>query len=437
MFDDKLLAKIAGEYGTPIFVISEKRIIDNYRRIHSAFSKRLTVKVQYAAKANTSLAVLKTLKSLGSGIDAVSYGEIFLCEKAGFGADRILFTGVNTPDKELELVAKSGVTINIDSISQLERLAKICCKHGVSSRIERASTKTPRPKLSFRINPDVGAGHHHKVVTGSAATKFGIAKENALDAYRRAKSLGFDIVGIHAHAGSGIMESDTHVKVTERLCALAKNIEKELGINLDFVDIGGGFGIPYKPGQKPIDIDDFAKRIASKFREFYGKESGKTLLIEPGRYIVADAEVLLTQVNTLKENGGVKFAGVDAGFNDLIRPAFYGSYHHIEPLNVKMTDASQIKAGAKINSAQSPTAKYTIAGPLCETGDVFAEDRELPEIKEGDVLKIHDVGAYGTSMSSRYNSRPLAGEIMIRTNGKAEIIRGAEAFNGLLARQRF
>lgn len=395
------VTKLAERYGTPVYVTDELALRENFRRINKAFSRYIRTRIHYACKANTNLAILRILRQEGSYIDAVSIGEVETCLRAGFSPDRIMYTGVSVSTKELEAVASKGVLINIDSFSEMRRLAKI-------------RKEIP---ISIRVNPDVGAGHHDHVVTGSRKSKFGIPKEEIVRAYTEAVDLDLIPVGLHAHIGAGVQDVEPFVKVTEVLTSIARELEDKLKINLEFIDIGGGIGIPYKPEEKPMDLELLAKEVVSKIEEGC---SVKTLAVEPGRYIVADTTVLLTRIVDIKETSEKKFACVDAGFNVLIRPAFYGSYHHVVVAN-------------KLNAPGEVI--YDVVGPICESGDFLAKERLLPRLEEGDLLVVYDAGAYGFAMSSQYNSRPRCREILV-CNGVANVIREAETLDDLLRLQK-
>jgi diaminopimelate decarboxylase len=396
---------LAGRYGTPLYVLSAERVKDNYRRLEKAFKQHYgRVRIHYACKANSGIALLKLLRPLGAHVDAVSAGEVYLARRAGFEAGRIVYTGTSVSNEELEYLVREGVAINLDSLSQMRRLAERSSNHPVS----------------FRINPGVGAGHHAHVRTGDAESKFGVPAQEAAAAYEEALSLGLKPVGIHMHIGSGIMEAAPFVKALSRLLETARRVAA-LGVRLEFIDMGGGLGIPYKPAEKPIDIDAFSARILGLFKEKIAEHSlgQPAFALEPGRYIAADAELLAVRVNTIKKMPRKTFAGVDAGFNTLVRPAMYDSYHLVAAAN---------KADEKA------AAKYDIAGNVCESGDVFARERMLPLLKEGDVLAILDAGAYGFSMASEYNSRPLPAEVLVE-RGKARVVRRRGTLEELLRNQ--
>jgi len=395
--------KLAERFGTPVYVTNEERVRANYRRLKEALGRRYPKnRILYACKANTNLSILRILLQEGASIDAVSAGEVFLAKKAGFAGSQILYTGTSVSKEELEFVSKSGATINIDSPALLPHLKK-------------------GTRVSFRINPEVGAGHHEHCITAGKEAKFGIWEDGAVGAYKAALEKGLRPIGIHMHIGSGIMEPAPFAAAVKKFMEIAGRVKREAGVEFEFIDIGGGIGVPYKPGVSPVDLDDFFEVVVGAFKDGLKEHNlGEPVLqIEPGRYIVADSTILLTRVTGVKSTPFKKFVGVDAGFNVLVRPAMYGSYHEILP--VKSPSAEKTEA-------------VTIAGPLCESGDVLAKDRKLPPVKEGDVLAVFDAGAYGFSMSSHYNSRLLCAEVLV--NGKkVQAIRRAEGFEELVRTQ--
>lgn len=393
--------EIARKYGTPVYVTDEDAVRSNFRAIHSAFARHMPARINYACKSNSNLAVLRILEQEGSCIDAVSIGEVMACLKAGYSPDRILYTGVNVSTSELKAVVGRGVPINIDSFSELRRLAEI-------------STDVP---ISIRVNPEVGAGHHEKVVTGSRSTKFGIPRDRIVDAYAEALQLGFRPRGLHCHIGAGVQDIEPFVKGTDVLVSIAQQIEGQLGLGLEFIDIGGGIGIPYHVDDHPMDLDLLAAEVTSRIKN---GTSARQVVLEPGRYIIADTTVLLTSVVDVKETPDKMFAGVDAGFNTLVRPAFYGSYHHVAVAN-------------KFDRPGEVT--YDVVGPICETGDHLAKGRLLPKIDEGDLICVYDAGAYGFSMSSNYNMRPLPREVLVN-KGDMNLIRERESIDDLIRYQR-
>ena len=399
--------ELVDQFKTPLYVIDEDRIKNNYRRLYEAFSSYYNdFKMFYACKANTNLAVMRILEKEGSGIDAVSPGEIYISLLAGFDPSKILYTGNNVTDEELKFAIASGVRINLDSVSQLNRLSKIPEAQGI--------------EISFRVNPMVGAGHHDHCITGGPLSKFGVMEEEAVDVYNMAKDLGFNPVGIHAHIGSGILDPEPFILAVRTLMDVAGRVKEGANVKFDFIDFGGGIGIPYTPEESKLDIKTFAEKITNLYTDKLGEYGiGKpTMCIEPGRYLVGDASVLLTRVNTLKQSYR-KFVGVDAGFNTLLRPTMYGSYHHIVAANQPLAETTQ---------------RIDIAGDVCESGDLFARDRPMPIIEEGDILAILNAGAYAFSMSSQYNSRPKAAEILV-SKDEINIIRERETYADLLVKQ--
>jgi len=387
---DFYASDLAAEFGTPVFVTDQKRLEDNYRRLDNAFNSRTPTRMIYAAKANTNLAVLRVLERLGANLDTVSPGEIEAAKRAGFSNDRIMFTGPNPTDSDLDHIVQNGVRINVDSFTMLEKVAK---------RLEGVENAW----LSFRVNPHVEAGHHEHCITAGKVSKFGLPTSMIVDAYQRAIELGLGdfLKGIHCHIGSGILETEPLLLAVDTMCEISKLVEEKTGLDLEIIDIGGGYGVPYTPEESKLDVEDVAEKIINKFKTHY---PNKLLGIEPGRYLVADTTALLTTVNTVKHTDIKTYLGVDAGFNNLVRTAMYGSYHHILVADNVQSDV---------------TMPVDIAGPLCESGDIFAKDYPVPPLKEDAVLALLNAGAYGFTMSSNYNMRPLAAEVLVNGDKKA------------------
>ncbi|MGD0449739.1 MAG: diaminopimelate decarboxylase [Candidatus Bathyarchaeia archaeon] len=406
-FDGASVKELAQKYDTPLYVVSEKRLRDNYNRIHDALIRHYKyVRIYYAAKANSNLTVLKILQSQGAYLDTVSPGEVYMGLISGYTPDRLMFTGTSVRNDELKFLADANITVNVDSQSELDRLLKI----------------TVPPVLSVRVNPEIGAGHHSHCITAGSDSKFGLWEEETIQAYAIAKRARVERFGIHMHIGSGILEVEPYVLAVEKLLSIAKRVHEEVGIDFEFIDIGGGFGVPYKPEDKEFDLAEFGSKVVAPFKAKVAEYGlGKPFLyIEPGRYLVCDASILLTSVNTVKVTPSKKFVGVDAGFNTLVRPTMYGSYHPVLVAN---------KLGATDRKI------YDVVGPICESGDALAKDRELPVVEEGDLLAILNAGAYGFSMSSHYNARPRAAEVLIR-QGKPFLIREREQLDNLTANQK-
>lgn len=386
MNDEMLLAE---KYDTPLYVTDAGKIRERYGKLKDSFDR-----IYYSCKANTNIAILKILQNEGSFADAVSVGEVLACLRAGFPENRIMFTGTGVRNDELAFLAEKDVMINIDSCSELERLCTLA--------------KKPL-SLSFRLNPGVGAGHSEKAITGNKSSKFGMEEKVLERAVNMALQKGHEVKALHCHIGSGILSEEPFIRAAEILENTALRFKEQ--ISFEFLDVGGGFGVPYKEDERELDILSLANALRRIIKE--------PIAIEPGRYIVADSTVLLTRVNTIKSNGGKNFAQVDAGFNTLIRPAMYGSYHRVRLVGDGVGRRKKV---------------YDIVGPLCESGDFIALDREMPELREGDLLAIENAGAYGYSMSSNYNSRPRAAEVMIE-DGRDRLIRKRESYEDLFSKE--
>ncbi|MBD3254060.1 MAG: diaminopimelate decarboxylase [Candidatus Lokiarchaeota archaeon] len=403
--------ELAEKYGTPIYVINEQKIRRQYNRLKKMLDKEYEKnKVHFAVKSNSNLSVLRILNTEGASFDCSSTGEIFTCFKAGVTPDKIIYTGNMFTDEDFEFAVKNDVLVNLDSISQLKRLNKAYQK-----------LNKEKGTISMRINPEFGAGHHVHTITAGKELKFGILDEQVIKAYSKAKDMGFKKFGIHQHIGSGIINALDFEKAAEKFLSIVKKLTTTLNINLEFIDFGGGLGIPYRPNEEPLDLGIYNKVVIHKFKETISKGNiGEPyLFIEPGRFISAESTILLSQINTIKNNGYKMFAGVNAGFNTLIRPTMYGSYHHI-----LLTD----------KKGRNDEVKYDVTGPICESGDILGKGRTLPELKEGDYLAILDAGAYGYTMSSAYNSRPRPAEVLIN-EGKSYLVREAETFEDLIRKE--
>lgn len=400
---DSTLIRIAEEFKTPAYVYYEENLRNNYREFYSAFKKRYPkVKVLYAYKANTSLAICTILRIEGAGADVVSGGEILAAGKAGLNGRDILYTNNSKTPEEIEMALDADAYVNADSVPDLLMIQ------------EAAKKKKKTAKISFRINPGVDPKTHAKIATGLKGTKFGVHIEDdaAFNAYKIASSLDhIKVAGVQTHIGSQITEVSPYVDAAEKVMAFVHRLKKGLNLELEYVDLGGGLGIPYQD-QKTAKPDDLAAAVIpviEKWNKLLGYEPA--LWLEPGRYLVANAGMVLTRVQTVKETPYKKFINTDAGFNTLIRPAMYDSYHRIEIVGKEKNPKSE---------------KYDVAGNVCESGDLFAKDRMLPKAEAGDLLAIMDAGAYGYSMASRYNTRLMPPEILIRTNGRYESIRERE-----------
>lgn len=397
---------IASAMGTPVYVYSEKRIRDNYRRISSAFGKkRKRFKANFAVKSNNNLTTLNILRQEGAGADCSCPAEIMLARMAGFGGKEILYSGNYNTDEELKYGLDSGAIINLDDGPLLQRLLK----YG-------------RPEvISFRINPGTGKGKYEGLVTAGPDAKFGMMEEEAIAAYRMAKGAGIKRFGLHMMSGSNVLDPEYFPAITERLMDIAARIAEEIGIEFDFIDVGGGFGVPYQEGEHELPIEEVASMVVDSFEgkiASSGKMGDPVLYIEPGRYIVCDAGVLLATVTHVKK-ARKNFVGCDAGMNTLLRPALYGAYH-------------EILAADRLNDEKRLTANVT--GQICENSDIMGKDRNLPDMKEGDLLAFLNCGAYGYSMASNYNTRTMPAECFI-IGGKVFLTRERETFTDFLRRQ--
>ncbi len=399
------LVKLAESYGTPLFVTSEKRLLDNYSRLRDAFGKHYDdVVVRYAIKANSNPAIIKTLANRGAWMDASSPAEVEFALAAGSDKKRIMFSPNYVPRAELEQALDMGLVINFDSIGQFSALAKV-----------------GRPQcVSFRLNHGFGKGEFPGTTLSGPDSKFGIPDSRIVEAYRLAKEEGVKRFGMHMMCGSNVLEPEYFAAITSRILDTAGRLKSELDIVPEFIDIGGGFGVPYRPGEVPLDIEKAAQLVSREFMEKSARYGlGKPqLVIEPGRYLVADTTVLLGTVTEVKSYEK-RFVGIDAGMNVLIRPALYGAYHQV--VAVTKPDAPL-------------TIKADVVGEICENTDAIARGIMLPEVTAGeDVLAVMNAGAYGYSMSSSYNGRLRPAEVMVTTNGKPVLIRRRETFRDLMS----
>jgi diaminopimelate decarboxylase len=387
------------EYSSPLYVYEESVIRGRARELLGGINLKQK-EIKYSCKANTNIEILKIIREEGLGIDAVSMGEIFAALEVGFDPERILFTANNVSWDEVEYAVSKGVLVNVDSLSQLRQFGK----------------RNPGSDICVRINPNVGAGHHDHVITGGPESKFGVSFDQVEEIRRIASEHRLAIRGVHQHIGSGILDPDTFIMAMRVLLDVARKFD-----DLDFVDFGGGIGVPYREEDLRIDIKLLGEKITTEFERFCG-EYGKRirLSIEPGRYLVAESGFLLATVISVKNGLRHRFVGIDTGFNHLIRPAFYGSYHKI--LHAGNVDGDKIS--------------QTIAGNLCESGDTFTRDeagiadRLLPPFREGDVVAICTAGAYGYTMSSQYNSRPRPAEVLVN-DGVSRLIRRRETLKDI------
>lgn len=391
------LNQLANEFGSPIYVYDAHKIEYQYNRLRNAFSKVKNIRINYAVKALSNIAILQLFKKMGAGIDTVSIQEVELGLYAGFSPNEIIYTPNGVSFEEIEAVSKLGVQINIDNLSILEHFG----------------TKYPNIPVCIRINPHVMAGGNSNISVGHIDSKFGISIHQMPHILRIVENTKMHINGIHMHTGSDILDIEVFLYAAEILFEAATNFK-----TLDFIDFGSGFKVPYKNGDIETDIEELGEKLSERFNEFQKNyDRDLTLAFEPGKFLVSEAGYFLAKVNIVKQTTSTVFAGIDSGFNHLIRPMLYGSQHEI----------------INISNPEGKERFYTVVGYICET-DTFANNRKISEIKEGDILCFKNAGAYCFSMSSNYNSRYKPAEILW-LNNKAIMIRKAENFDDLIKNQ--
>ncbi|MEC5166348.1 diaminopimelate decarboxylase [Flavobacterium sp. PL11] len=393
----KDLLQVAEQFGSPVYVYDAEKIQFQYNRLSKAFSKVSKLRINYAMKALSNVAILQLLRDMGSGLDTVSIQEVMLGLHAGYEPEKIFYTPNGVSLEEIEEVNAMGVQINIDNLSILEQFG----------------TKYPEVPVCIRINPHVMAGGNANISVGHIDSKFGISVHQLPHLVRIVENTKMNIVGIHMHTGSDILDIGVFLYAAEILFDAAKSFK-----NLEFLDFGSGFKVPYKKDDIETDIEELGKKLSKRFNAFcveYGKEL--TLIFEPGKFLVSEAGCFLAKVNVVKQTTSTVFAGIDSGFNHLIRPMFYGSQHHIE----------------NISHPKGKERFYSVVGYICET-DTFANNRRIAEIKEGDILSFRNAGAYCYSMASNYNSRYKPAEVLWM-NGEGHLIRAHETFEDILRNQ--
>ena len=395
--DTNTLLKIAKDYGSPVYVYNSEKVVAQYKRLTSAFNKVKSLKINYAVKALSNISVLKLFNTLGSGLDTVSIQEVKLGLAAGFLPEQIIYTPNGVSLEEIEMAAELGVQINIDNLSILEQFG----------------TRHPKTPVCIRINPHVMAGGNTNISVGHIDSKFGISIHQLPHLFRIVDNTKMNINGIHMHTGSDILDIDVFLYASEILFDTAKHFK-----DLEFIDFGSGFKVPYKEGDIETNIEELGKKLSKRFNEFC-KEYGRdlTLAFEPGKFLVSEAGYFLAKVNVVKQTTSTVFAGIDSGFNHLIRPMLYGSQHYIE----------------NISNPKGKERYYSVVGYICET-DTFANNRRISEIHEGDILCFRNAGAYCFSMASNYNSRVKPAEVLW-LNEKGHLIRQRETFEDIIRNQ--
>lgn len=386
---------LTAKFGSPLYVYNERILRERCRELKNLVDYKNFI-VNYSAKANSNLAFLEIVNEEGLYVDAMSPGEIYVELKAGFKPEQIFFISNNISKEEMQFAIDRNITMSVDSLSQLEQYGQL----------------NPGGRIAARFNSGVGAGHSEKVITGGKKTKFAINPEYIPEFKEILKKYDLKLVGINNHIGSLFMEADKYIEGVKATLEIAKQFD-----DLEFVDFGGGIGIPYEKlnDQPRFNLDSLREQLSQVIDDFVGKYGKEiTFKIEPGRYISAECCVLLGTVHAVKQNNVHKFAGTDIGFNVLQRPVMYDSHHDIEVYN----DSDE-------------TEEITVVGNICESGDILAKDRIIPKVQVGDTIGLMDAGAYGYSMASNYNNRLRPAEVLIRENGEAVLIREADELEDL------
>jgi len=407
--------KIAADVGTPFYLYSQRAILDNYRSFERGLG-RIRHLVCYAFKANSNSTICKILANAGSGAEVASLGELKQALQLGFSRAKIVFNGNGKSVEEMELAIKSDILmINVDSFEELVLLNQVAERLG------------KRARIALRINPGVEPHTHPYIATGVRRGKFGFELERAVEGYELARRLGnLEICGIHMHIGSQITTLEPFVRALKKLVTISDRL-KDIGIRLEYVNVGGGLGIAYW-NERPPTPENYARTLIPLIRKI-----GSKCILEPGRAIVGNAGILVTRILYIKETFLKKFIVLDAGMSDFIRPTLYNAYHEIKP--VKLTEAAKGKWELERPSSWPPGTRRAmvaeVVGPICESGDFFAKERALPEVSAGDLLAVLCAGAYGFTMSSNYNSRCRPAEILVRKESY-DIIRKRETFEDLV-----
>ncbi|MEW6517043.1 MAG: diaminopimelate decarboxylase [candidate division FCPU426 bacterium] len=397
--EDAPLAQLARRFGTPLYVYSQATILSHYQKIARAFAD-LNPLVCYSVKANSNLSILRLLAGQGAGLDIVSQGELTRGLAAGVPPERIVYAGVGKTEAELEAALAAGILMfNVESEPEARLIDRVARRLGVQARV------------AFRVNPDVDAGTHHYITTGRKENKFGLSIPLALDLFRASRRLrNLRPVGLHVHLGSQITTATPYLQALKRLGQVVAALRQD-GFGIEYFNLGGGLGIIYNE-ERPQTADEFAQAVRPLLEPLQCR-----LILEPGRFIVGNAGVLLTAVQYVKRGHVKTFAIVDAGMNDLIRPSLYGAFHQILPVR---------------RGRASRPVLTDVVGPICESGDFLGKDRRLPKLESGDLLVVRSAGAYGMAMASNYNSRPRPAEVLV-SGSRARLIRRRETYTDLMA----
>jgi diaminopimelate decarboxylase len=399
--EDVAVTEIADRVGTPVYIYSARTLRRHFRVISDAFRGTDTI-ICFAMKALSNLSVLKLFSDLGAGFDIVSVGELMRCLRAGADPAKIVFSGVGKTDGEIETAIRANILmINVESRPELHRVSE------VASRLRRAA------RVSLRVNPDLDPGTHPHISTGHRDSKFGIPLSQVREYYTEARGLpSLELAGLSTHIGSQITDTSPFIEAAQKVAAIVRDL-RAVGIPLNYLDLGGGLGIPYQ--EEPPEPAEYAAALLGPLREL-----GIKIIIEPGRVLVGNAGILLTRVLYVKETDVKRFVVVDGAMNDLIRPVLYEAYHEIRPVEQR---------------AQALLQTADVVGPVCESGDFFARERALPELRAGELLSIMSAGAYGFVMASNYNSRPRAPEVIV-DGARFHVVRERESFDDLVRGER-
>lgn len=395
---DERVFELIKKYGSPLYVYDENILRKSCRDMHDLLPNK-NLRVNYSAKANSNLEILKIVRDEDIDVDAMSPGEIYVQKLAGYSSDKIFYIGNNVSKKEMQYAIDENVLVSVDSLSQLESFGQI----------------NPGGEVAVRFNPGIGTGHHQKVVTAGKKTKFGVQKDFVPQVKELLEKYNLNLVGIDQHIGSLFLESDPYIKGVESLLEIAAQFQ-----GLKFIDMGGGFGVPYHEGEGRLDLQELSDKLDKVLDDFLANYDNKDVIfkIEPGRYIPAECGVLLGEVYSVKDNYGKTYIGTDLGFNVLMRPVLYDSYHA-----VTIVKADPNEEGEEV---------ATIVGNICESGDIIANERNIKKVSIGDVVAVGNAGAYGFAMSSNYNCRLKPAEVLIDKDGNDRLIRRRDTFEDII-----
>lgn len=395
---DERVFELIKKYGSPLYVYDENILRKSCKDMHDLLPNK-NLRVNYSVKANSNLEILKIVRDEDIDVDAMSPGEIYVQKLAGYSSDKIFYIGNNVSKEEMQYAIDENVLVSVDSLSQLESFGQI----------------NPGGDVAVRFNPGIGTGHHQKVVTAGKKTKFGVQKDFVPQVKELLEKYNLNLVGIDQHIGSLFLESDSYIKGVESLLEIAAQFP-----GLKFIDMGGGFGVPYHEGEGRLDLKELSDKLDKVLDDFLANYDNKDVIfkIEPGRYIPAECGVLLGEVYSVKDNYGTTYIGTDLGFNVLMRPVLYDSYHA-----VTIVKADPNEEGEEV---------ATIVGNICESGDIIANERNMKKVSVGDVVAVGNAGAYGFSMSSNYNCRLKPAEVLIEKDGKDRLVRRRDTFEDIV-----